>query len=80
MRCDKLKKGKRKMNVDVAKLRGKMVEKGFSVETLAALIGIDRSSLYRKLGTIEKFTIGEARKIKAVLGLTNEEAILIFLP
>ena len=68
------------MNVDVAKLRGKIVEKGFTVETLATAIGIDRSTLYRKLDTIEKFTIGEARKIKEVLGLTNAEATQIFLP
>ena len=68
------------MNVDVAKLRGKIVEKGFTVETLATAIGIDRSTLYRKLDAIEKFTIGEARKIKEVLGLTNAEATQIFLP
>lgn len=68
------------MNVDVAKLKGKMVEKGFTVETLSAAIGIDRSTLYRKLEAIEKFTIGEARKIKVVLELTNEEAVQIFLP
>lgn len=68
------------MNVDVAKLKGKMVEKGFTVETLSAAIGIDRSTLYRKLEAIEKFTIGEARKIKLVLELTNEEAVQIFLP
>ena len=68
------------MNVNVAKLKGKMVEKGFTVESLAIAIGIDRSTLYRKLDAIEKFTIGEARKIKVVLGLTNAEAIEIFLP
>lgn len=67
------------MNVNIAKLKAKMVEKGFTVETLAAKIGIDRSTLYRKLEAIEKFTIGEARKIKVVLDMTNEEAILIFL-
>lgn len=68
------------MKVDVAMLRGKIIEKGFTVETLAKAIGIDRSSFYRKLATMEKFTIGEARRIKVALDLTNEEAILIFLP
>ena len=67
------------MNVNIAKLKGKMVEMGFTVETLAIAIGIDRSTLYRKLEAIEKFTVGEARKIKVVLNLTNEEATLIFL-
>ena len=67
------------MKVNVAKLRGKMVEKGFTVETLAVAIGIDRSTLYRKLDDIEKFTIGEVLKIKKVLCLTDAEAIFIFL-
>jgi predicted transcriptional regulator len=68
------------MNVEIAKLMGKIVEKGFTVDTLAVAIGINRATLYRKLAAIEKFTIGEARRIKAILELTNEEAIFIFLP
>ena len=67
------------MNVNIARLRGKMIEKGFTVDTLATAIGINRATLYRKLDAIEKFTIGEALKIKAVLQLTDEEACLIFL-
>lgn len=69
----------RKMNVNIARLKGKMVEKGFTIDTLAAAIGINRATLYRKLNAIEKFTIGEVLKIKAVLQLTDEEACLIFL-
>lgn len=65
--------------MNIPKLKGKMVEKGMNVETLAAKIDMDRSTLYRKLDAAEKFTIGEARKIKAVLGLTNEDATAIFL-
>ena len=65
--------------MDVNKLKGKIVEKGLNVETLAENIGVDRSSLYRKLNRFEKTTIGEARRIKSVLGLTNEEATDIFL-
>ena len=61
-------------------LRGKMVEKGFNVERLSAEIGIDRATLYRKLNKTDKFTIGEAVRIKAALCLTNEEASAIFLP
>ena len=54
------------------------MEKGWNVEALAAEIGIDRTSLYRKLNDGEKFTVGEAQKIKSALNLTNEEASSIF--
>ena len=65
--------------MNTGKLKGKIIEKGLNVEKLAESIGVDRSSLYRKLNQFEKITIGEARKIKAVLSLTNEEATEIFL-
>ena len=65
--------------MDLNKLKGKIVEKGWNVEKLAELIGVDRSSMYRKLNNFEKITIGEAKHIKDVLGLTNEEATSIFL-
>ncbi len=66
--------------MDLCKLKAKIVENGINVETLAEQIGVDRSSMYRKLNNFEKITIGEARKIKAALNLTNEEASNIFLP
>lgn len=66
--------------MDLCKLKAKIVENGINIETLAEQIGIDRSSMYRKLNNFEKITIGEARKIKAALNLTNEEASNIFLP
>lgn len=59
-------------------LKGKIVEKGMNVETLAEKIGIDRSSMYRKLNNFEKITIGEAQKIKDVLELSDEQARTIF--
>ena len=64
--------------MNVAKLRGKMTEKGFNVERLAPMIGIDRATLYRKLNNWEKITIGEALKMKDVLEMTDDEAGLIF--
>lgn len=66
------------MEVNVNKLKGKIVEKGMNVETVAKRIGIERSSLYRKLNNFEKITIGEARKLKDVLELSDEEASAIF--
>lgn len=65
--------------MNVNKLKGKIAEKGLSVEKLAQQIGVDRSSLYRKLNNAEKITIGEASRIKDVLEMTTEEATLIFL-
>ncbi len=69
-------KGEESMNVN--KLKGKIVEKSMNIEAVAKSIGIDRSSLYRKLNNLEKITVGEAAKIKDVLDITNEEAIEIF--
>ena len=61
------------------KLKGKIVENGTNVEAIADYIGIDRSSMYRKLNNFDKITIGEAAKLKECLHLTDEEAIDIFL-
>ena len=65
--------------MNISKLKGKIVEKEMNVEVLAAMIGVDRSSLYRKLNNGDKITIGEAVKIKDALCLTNAEAYEIFL-
>lgn len=64
--------------MNIPKLRGKMVEKGYTVETLSGALDIDKSTLYRKLSNGEGFTVGEAQKIKTTLDLTQEEASDIF--
>lgn len=63
----------------VNKLRGKIVEQGMNIEKLAAAIGVERSSLYRKLANSDKITIGEAVLIKRALNLSDEDACDIFL-
>lgn len=65
--------------MNINKLKGKIVEKGMNVETLATLIGIDRTTLYRKLNDAEKITIGEAVKMKDALEMSDDEATDIFL-
>ena len=65
--------------MDLNKLKGKIVEKGWNIEMLAERIGVERSSMYRKLNNFEKITIGEAKKITAVLNLSDEDASSIFL-
>lgn len=65
--------------MNIQKLKAKIVERGMNVETLGKKIGVERSSMYRKLNKSEKITIGEARAIKDALGLTAAEATEIFL-
>ena len=66
--------------MNIQKLKGKMVEKGYSVDALALKIGVDRSTLYRKLNKGENITLKEAGKIKTALNLSDEDAAVIFLP
>lgn len=61
------------------KLKAKMVEKGINADILADVIGVDRSSMYRKMNNFEKITIGEAKLIKIALEMSDEDAIAIFL-
>ena len=64
--------------VNVNKLRGRMVELGVTVRLLAQRMGVNYSSLYRRLKEPENFTIGEATKIKSILELSSEQATDIF--
>ena len=61
------------------KLKAKIVENGTNVEAVADFIGIDRSSMYRKMNNFDKITIGEATKLKECLHMTDDEATDIFL-
>lgn len=61
------------------KLKGKIIEQGLTIARVADLIGMHRSSLYRKINGHERMTVGEAIKIKNILGLTDLEALDIFL-
>lgn len=66
-------------NVNVNKLKGKIVENGLTIATLAQKIGIDRATLYRKLSNNgETMLIKDANAIISVLGLSAEEAMAIF--
>lgn len=63
--------------LNVQKLKGKIVEKGKSVESVSAELGINPATFYRKLKN-NSFEINEADKLVDILALTNEEAIAIF--
>lgn len=65
--------------VNINKLKGKIVENGLTIGKLAKEIGLDRSTLYRKINNDgETFSIREANLICSVLGLTGQEATEIF--
>ena len=66
--------------MNVNKLRAKMVEIGMNVDQLAAAMGKSRDYLYRRFRNPDEFTIGDARQMKEILHMTNEEACEIFLP
>jgi len=66
--------------MNTARLREKVEKSGLTVEELAASVGINPSTYYRKMNTNgENFTVAQAKKMAAILGLTNEEASEIFL-
>lgn len=65
--------------MNVRRLKGIMVEKDINVGKLADYIGMDRSTLYRKLSKGgDSITLHEANAIKKVLSLSPEEAHFIF--
>ena len=67
------------MVVNIARLKGKIVERGNTQEAVANAIGMDRSTFYRKLKDGgEKVTIGEIHGIVNAVPLSKEEAIDIF--
>lgn len=68
------------MKTDMNKLRGKIVEAGKTQEAVADLVGVDRSTFYRKVKSDgETFTVGEVHKLVTAIGLTQQEAVEIFL-
>ncbi len=65
--------------VNINKLKGKIVECGINVSELAAAIGVDRATIYRKMSSEgENFTIKEADLIAKKLNLNCDEVNAIF--
>jgi transposase-like protein len=65
--------------VNINKLKGRIVEHGMSVSELAQKIGIDTSTLYRKMASNgENFLIRDVDAIANELSLTGREVNAIF--
>jgi predicted DNA-binding protein (UPF0251 family) len=64
--------------LDVTKLNRKIVEKDMTKEGVAAEIGIDRATFYRRLKT-GNLRVGDMQKMVEILQLSGSEAIEIFL-
>ena len=65
--------------MDANELKRKMVEKNLNVAKTAELLGMNKSTLYRKLNGFDKMTVSDAVQLKNILELTDLEALSIFL-
>lgn len=66
--------------MDVQRLRQKVADSALTCEEIAAAIGVDPSTYYRKINAAgENFTVAQAKKLATVLRLTHAEASEIFL-
>ena len=65
--------------VNVNKLKGKIVEQNLSVEKLAELMGINKSTIYRKIANDgSDFSIDEVDSMIKILNLSADDVISIF--
>lgn len=64
--------------IAVNKLKGKVVEQGMTMTAFAKEIGMDYSSLYRRLDGQISFTVSDVEVITKVLHLNNEDIVKIF--
>ena len=66
--------------VNIRKQKAKLVEKDISIIELAKALGIDKSTVYRKINkSRENFTVKDVEKISNVLSLTYDDINDIFL-
>lgn len=60
------------------KFLGKMKEHGFTLESLAKVLGMSRMSLYNKVHNIRDWKLGEFHKVCDILDLSDEDIQGIF--
>lgn len=64
--------------VNTRLLRSKIEDRKTTVSEVAAKMGVDKATLYRRISNGETFTIGEVGKITEILNLSHDEAVSIF--
>lgn len=62
------------------RIKARAVELGITVPQLATSLGINRSTMYRKLKDPGRFTVSELKKLVSVLRWSGREVCDIFLP
>ena len=76
--CRRCATRKEKTMVNVNKLIEKIESKGISIVKLAKEIGVNPSTIYRRLSNPDTFTIKEVNCIVKLLSLSSVEAVAIF--
>ena len=64
--------------VNTVLLRKQLNKRSMTISDLAAAMGIDKATLYRRIAAPETFTIGEALKIARILNLPHADSTAIF--
>lgn len=60
------------------KLKGKIIENGYSVDSIAGKVNLSGVTFRRKLKGERDFTVGESEQLRKELNLTYEELLDIF--
>ena len=63
---------------DRKKFHGRVVSEGYTLAEVAAKIGMNPATLYRKMSGESDFTREEIQKLRAVLRLSADETDVIF--
>ena len=63
---------------NVNKLKGKIIENGYSIRTLASEVNLCEVTLRRKINNDAEFSIQESLEIKDKLKLSTQEYVDIF--
>ncbi len=64
--------------VNTNKLRGRIIEQGHTVGSLALAVGISPSTLGRKIRNVADMTLGEVEAIRGVLNIPPERVMEYF--
>lgn len=64
--------------VNTRKLRGKIIEKGFTYAAISDLLGISSCTFGKKIRNISEMTIAEAEQIIGILNIPPSDAVEYF--